>query len=115
MLDFLIHSPVRHYGRESPDRPALSCQGSSMSYAELDAASKRLAHALIDRGLRKQDRVGIFMHKSLELGVAIYGVLKAGGIFVPLDPFMLPSRPCIMGLVLGIAYRCIGTHLIMKA
>lgn len=63
-----------------------------MSYAELDRASSQLAHALIQRGLTPQDRVGIFMLKSLELGVAIYGVLKAGGVFVPLDPFMPAAR-----------------------
>ena len=49
-------------------------------------------HALIDGGLSRHGRVGIFMHKQLELGVAIYGTLKAGGIFVPLDPFMPVDR-----------------------
>ena len=63
-----------------------------MSYASLDAASNQLAHALIQNGLRPQDRVGIYMHKGLDLGVAIYGILKAGGVFVPLDPFMPVER-----------------------
>ena len=63
-----------------------------MSYSELDVRSNQLAHALIDGGLSRHGRVGIFMHKQLELGVAIYGTLKAGGIFVPLDPFMPVDR-----------------------
>ncbi|MCB1887573.1 MAG: amino acid adenylation domain-containing protein [Rhodocyclaceae bacterium] len=92
MTDFLIHSPVAHYARVTPQQAALSFAGHEMSYAALDAASNRLAHALISSGLKRQGRVGIFMHKALSLGVAIYGILKAGGVFVPLDPFMPVER-----------------------
>jgi amino acid adenylation domain-containing protein len=92
MFDFLIHSPVTHYAQSTPDHAAFSCNGTELSYAELDKASNRLAHALLDNGLEQGGRVGIYMHKSLELGVAIYGALKAGGIFVPLDPFMPTER-----------------------
>ncbi|MEM9057520.1 MAG: amino acid adenylation domain-containing protein [Pseudomonadota bacterium] len=92
MQEFLIHSPVAHFAKTTPDHPALSYNGSALSYAELDAASNRLANALIANGLKPQDRVGIFMRKGLELGTAIYGSLKAGGVFVPLDPFMPAER-----------------------
>lgn len=92
MLDFLIHSPVSYYASETPDHPALSFKGRAMNYAALDAASNQLAQALIQNGLKKQDRVGIFMYKGLDLGVAIYGILKAGGVFVPLDPFTPVER-----------------------
>lgn len=92
MFDFLIHSPVSHFARATPDHPAFSFEGESMSYAALDAASNQLAHALLGSGLQKGDRVGIFMRKGLDLGVAIYGILKAGGVFVPLDPFMPVHR-----------------------
>jgi amino acid adenylation domain-containing protein len=92
MLDFLIHSPVSHFARATPDHPALSFRGQKMSYAELDQASNQLARALLASGLEHQDRVGILMHKGLELGVAIYGILKAGGVFVPLDPFAPVER-----------------------
>ncbi|MDJ0905145.1 MAG: amino acid adenylation domain-containing protein [Woeseiaceae bacterium] len=92
MFDFLIHSPVTHYARTTPDHAAFSCSGAELSYAELDRASNQLAQALLANGLKQGDRIGIYMHKSLELGVAIYGALKAGGIFVPLDPFMPTER-----------------------
>lgn len=92
MLGPLIHSPVIFHGRESPDHPALAFNGRSMSYADLDRSSNQLAHALRAHGLEPQDRVGLFLHKGLDLGVAIYGGLKAGGVFVPLDPFMPPER-----------------------
>ena len=92
MFDFLINSPVTHYAQRTPEHAALSINGNDLTYAELDAASNRLANALIANGLKPGQRVGIFTHKSLELGVAIYGALKAGGIFVPLDPFMPLER-----------------------
>lgn len=71
---------------------ALIFQGEEMTYATLDAKSNQLANALIDKGLRKTERVGIFMHKNLDLGVAIYEILKAGGVFVPLDLFLPVER-----------------------
>jgi amino acid adenylation domain-containing protein len=92
MFDFLIHSPVIHYARTTPDHAAFSCSGAELSYADLDRASNQLANALLANGLQPGGRVGIYMHKSLELGVAIYGALKAGGVFVPLDPFMPTER-----------------------
>jgi amino acid adenylation domain-containing protein len=92
MLDFLIHSPVSYFARTTPDHPALRFKGAETSYAELDRASNQLAQALLASGLESQDRVGIYMHKGLELGVAIYGILKAGGVFVPLDPFAPVDR-----------------------
>jgi len=92
MNGFLIHSALEHYAQTNPGHPALSFQGSQLSYAILDLRANQLANALIKQGAQKQDRVGIFMHKCLELGVAIYGCLKAGCVFVPLDPFMPADR-----------------------
>ncbi|MEH6824424.1 MAG: amino acid adenylation domain-containing protein [Motiliproteus sp.] len=106
MIDFLIHSPISHFARNTPHHEALSFRGESMSYASLDEASNQLAHALIHSGLGKQDRVGIYMYKGLDLGVAIYGILKAGGVFVPLDPFMPVER---LAFILA---DCEITHLV---
>lgn len=92
MPGFLIHHAVAHWASVAPRRPALQMQGRTLSYQELDRASNRLAHTLVQEGVRPGDRVGVFMHKSLELGVALYGILKAGGAFVPLDPFAPVTR-----------------------
>ncbi len=92
MKGFLIHSPLQHYAEVTPDHPALSLQGVEMSYLDLNVQSNRLAHALVKAGVKPQDRVGLFLHKSFELGVAIYAILKAGAAFVPLDPFMPAER-----------------------
>lgn len=92
MNGFLIHSPLQHYAAATPNHPALALGGDEMSYLELDQRSSQLAHAMIAAGVRPADRVGLFLHKSFELGVAIYATLKAGAVFVPLDPFMPADR-----------------------
>jgi len=92
MNSYLIQSPLANCAVTSPNAPALSCSGQQMSYRELDEKSNQLAQALLQLGVKAEDRIGIFMHKGLELGVAIYGILKSGCAFVPLDPFMPVER-----------------------
>lgn len=92
MKGHLIQSPLQHYAVTTPDHPALAMQGEEMSYRELEQRSNQLAHAMIAAGLKPKDRVGLFMLKSFDLGVAIYATLKAGAVFVPLDPFMPADR-----------------------
>ena len=50
------------------------------------ADANRLAGLLVARGVRPHDRVGIYMNKCLALPVALYGILKAGAAYVPIDP-----------------------------
>jgi amino acid adenylation domain-containing protein len=92
MSGFLIHHAVAHWARIAPAHAAFRMQGRVLTYDELERGSNRLAHALVDRGVEPGDRVGVFMYKSLELGVALYGILKAGAVFVPLDPFAPSAR-----------------------
>ncbi len=58
----------------------------ALTYAALSQRSNQLAHLLREQGIREHDRVGVFLNKSLETMIAIYGILKAGGAYVPLDP-----------------------------
>ena len=62
------------------------------TYAELDAAANRLGRALLDAGVEHGDRVGLYLDKSLEAVTGIYGILKAGGTYVPLDPAAPSAR-----------------------
>jgi amino acid adenylation domain-containing protein len=57
-----------------------------VSYAELEARSNQVAHLLREVGVSRGDRVGLYLEKSAESLVGIYGVLKAGAVYVPLDP-----------------------------
>jgi long-chain acyl-CoA synthetase len=75
--DFLQNSAERF-----PDKIALVCDGQRLTYAEIEARANRLAHALIAHGVRRGDRVVVYMPNSVETVVAIYGILKAAGTFV---------------------------------
>ncbi|UOX91006.1 amino acid adenylation domain-containing protein [Amycolatopsis sp. FBCC-B4732] len=69
-----------------PDRPAVTCDGVSVTYAELDRRANRLAHALIAAGVRPGDRVGLLLERTDAIVTAILAVLKAGAAYVPVDP-----------------------------
>lgn len=80
-----IHGLLRDAAQGGEDRLAVLDRGRSLSYGELDRQSSQLAHALRDRGVAPGDRVGLWLEKSLEALVGIYGTLKAGAAYVPLD------------------------------
>jgi amino acid adenylation domain-containing protein len=88
----LIHQAVLRSAERAPDSPALKFSATGLTYAELVARASRVARALIDLGVRPGDRVAFYMNKCLESVVSIYGILLAGGVYVPLDPFAPPAR-----------------------
>jgi long-chain acyl-CoA synthetase len=68
------------------DKVALIYRDKRPTYGEITGAANSLAHSLRDEGLKRQDRVVIYLENSVELVVALFGVLKAGGVFVIIDP-----------------------------
>ncbi|HSF41609.1 MAG TPA: amino acid adenylation domain-containing protein [Thermoanaerobaculia bacterium] len=70
----------------TPEAPAVVFAGETISYAELDRRSGRLARRLQSLGCRAGTPVGVLMERSVEMVVALLGVLKAGGAYLPLDP-----------------------------
>jgi amino acid adenylation domain-containing protein len=67
-------------------RPALIDQTGTATYGELDARSNRVAHLLKEMGVARGDRVGLYMEKSVGAVAGLYGAMKAGAAYVPLDP-----------------------------
>jgi amino acid adenylation domain-containing protein len=67
-------------------RSALVMDECAVTYAELEAESNRLAYSLTRNGVGRGDRVALWLPKSIESVVAIYGILKAGAAYVPIDP-----------------------------
>ncbi|MFE7466679.1 amino acid adenylation domain-containing protein, partial [Streptomyces sp. NPDC057499] len=68
----------------APEAVAVRCGSAELTYAELDAASDRLAGVLVERGVVAESRVGLLLERSADVVVAMLGVLKAGGVYVPL-------------------------------
>jgi acyl-CoA synthetase (AMP-forming)/AMP-acid ligase II len=75
--DFLQNSAERF-----PDKTALVCDGQRLIYAGIEARANRLAHALIAHGVQRGDRVAVYLPNSVEAVIAIFGILKAAGVFV---------------------------------
>jgi len=75
-----------------PEKPAVIEGARSISYKDLEARSNSLAHYLIEKGIKKGDRVGIFLDKSIESVLSIWGILKAGGIFVYINPHLTTEQ-----------------------
>src|ERR1700729_3618821 len=67
---------------------AVRVDNAAMTYRALDEASARVAGLLHERGLRPGDRVGIMMPNVTEVPVVYYGVLRAGGVVVPMNPLL---------------------------
>jgi non-ribosomal peptide synthetase component F len=69
-----------------PDAIAVTYEGRHVSYADLDSRGNCIAHALRSRGVTRESLVGLCVEREVELVAAILGILKAGGVYVPLDP-----------------------------
>jgi long-chain acyl-CoA synthetase len=74
--------------RSHAGRVAVRVDNAAMTYRALDDASARVAGLLHDRGLKPGDRVGIMMPNVAEVPVVYYGVLRAGGVVVPMNPLL---------------------------
>jgi amino acid adenylation domain-containing protein len=85
MAYLLQHLLTESAGR-APRLPAMASGERSLSYDELDRLSNQVARALLAQGVATGDRVGILAPKSAATVVAVFGVLKAGACYVPLDP-----------------------------
>ncbi|WP_455884008.1 amino acid adenylation domain-containing protein, partial [Pseudomonas protegens] len=80
-----VHELVADRARENPQAVAVKFDAQTLTYGELDRQANRLAHALIARGVGPEVRVAIAMPRSAEIMVAFLAVMKAGGVYVPLD------------------------------
>ena len=91
-----VHELVEAQARRTPDAPAVSCGGTTLTYRELDARANQVARLLRRHGVGPDVLVGVYMERSIELVAAMLGVLKAGGAYVPLDPAYPPARVRLM-------------------
>ncbi len=81
-----VHRLMEQRVREHPQAVALVFGEESLTYGELNGRANRLAHRLIQHGVKPETCVGIAVERSIEMVVGLLAILKAGGAYVPLDP-----------------------------
>ncbi|MGR6319148.1 amino acid adenylation domain-containing protein [Micromonospora soli] len=91
-----LHGPIEERAAATPDAVALTIEGRSLTYAELNAAANRIAHRLRAAGVGPETLVGVCAERSVELVAGLLGVLKAGGAYLPLDPEYPADRLAFM-------------------
>ncbi len=87
-----IHTLIEAQVRRSGAEPAVSFEGRTLSYAELNTRSNQVAHFLIRQGVGPDVVVGLFVERSLEMVVGLLGILKAGAAYLPLEPDLPEAR-----------------------
>src|SRR5262249_9470460 len=89
-----VHEIFEQQSASSPNTVPIVLGDRSLTYGELNAQANRVAHHLLSSGAG--DRVGVAIERSLEMVIAILGVLKAGAAYVPLDPRYPQERLRVM-------------------
>ncbi|EHK54745.1 condensation domain-containing protein, partial [Allomesorhizobium alhagi] len=87
-----IHELFEAQVRQAPEAVAVVHDDERLSYGELNARANRLAHHLIGLGIRPGDRIATVLDRSVALVVAQLAILKAGGVYVPIDRSLPSAR-----------------------
>ncbi|MFO7661359.1 MAG: amino acid adenylation domain-containing protein [Chloroflexota bacterium] len=103
--DSTIHELVSAQVSRSPHKVAVTFEGQSLTYAELERRSNQLACHLQTMGVGPETLVGLYVQRSLDMIIGLLGILKAGGAYVPVDPdfpagriqlILEDSRPAVL-------------------
>ena len=87
-LYYFLEQSAKKY----PDKPCTIFKGAVITYKEMNEITDRVAAALADMGVKKGDRVGIFMPNTPQFVMAYFGILKAGGVVVATNPLYTPAE-----------------------
>lgn len=105
---YLLPQTIDEAAQSDPDHTAFRCDAAAISYGDAAVATNQLAQALIDQGVKSGDRVGVLMPRCIESALAVHSIMKAGAVFVPLDPHSPHAAHC--GLIDYCGIRAIVTH-----
>ncbi|MDF1739620.1 MAG: amino acid adenylation domain-containing protein [Verrucomicrobiales bacterium] len=90
--DFCLHRVFEKQVERTPDRPAAESHGRIWSYRELDDYANQIAHFLLSKEVKPDERIGIYLDRSVEMLAALFGIMKSGGAYVPLDTALPRER-----------------------
>ena len=97
-MAYILQQLLTKSAERYPEKMAVWARGRSVTYRELDQRSNQLAHLLRQRGIKKGDRVGLYFPKCVESVISMLAVVKAGAVYVPLDPQAPADR---VGYIIG--------------
>jgi len=97
---------------QTPQAIALTCGSAQLTYAELDRRANQLAYYLLTVGVAVGGRVGLYLDRSLDLAIAILGILKAGAAYVPLDPKYPTARSAFILEETQVTWLLTQSHLL---
>jgi acyl-CoA ligase (AMP-forming) (exosortase A-associated) len=88
----LLHHLVDATARRNPSLPAVASRGRWLDYATLSLRIEQAARAFAALGLKRGERLGIYLEKRLETVIAMFGAAAAGCVFVPINPILKPRQ-----------------------
>ncbi len=90
-MSYLLHQLSSESAAKYPNKVAVVFKDEVLTYAQLEMESNQLANQFLELGMKRGDRVAIYLNKSLASIVSVFGILKAGAVYVPIDP-MAPMK-----------------------
>ncbi len=90
--DKTIHQLFEEQVKRNPDRAALSFEDQKLTYGELNAKANQLARVLRFKGVAVEEIVGVMLNRSMEMIISILAIIKAGGVYLPIDVDYPESR-----------------------
>jgi len=91
-MAFLLHQLLSETAAKYPDKEAVNFNGEAITYSELDKVSNRLTNLLIAYGVKRGDGIAIYMPRNINSIIALFGILKSGATYVPIDQFCPENR-----------------------
>jgi len=107
-MPVLLSDMIDRAAESRPEAVAARCREHSLTYGQLACQSNGLAAILLGQSVQPGDRVAVFVGKGLKVPVALYGVLKAGGVYVPVDPASPASQ--VASILRTCGARCLITE-----
>lgn len=92
----LLHHDLEAWAGRNPDKSALVCGKIHHSYSEVDARARAVAALLQSRGVQRGDRVALYLDNGVDFVAGLYGVLKIGAVFMPINPLTKEDKLAFM-------------------
>lgn len=96
MMIKILPDIIDNSTQKSPENEAFKCGNISLTFKETQQKVNQLAGYLQSLNVKKGDRIGIYMERCIESVIAVYGIMKAGAVFVPLDPTAPIARTILL-------------------